>query len=70
MGLAESDAIVIENAPLGIRAANNAHIKCIVTLNNTPLQHSDFEGLVEHELMFADTRSVISFLKEYCEQSG
>jgi HAD superfamily hydrolase (TIGR01509 family) len=70
MGLAESDAIVIENAPLGIRAANNAHIKCIVTLNNTPLQHSDFEGLVEHELMFADTRSVISFLKEYCEQTG
>jgi beta-phosphoglucomutase len=70
MGLAESDAIVIENAPIGIRAANNAHIKCIVTLNNTPLQLSDFEGLVEHELMFADTRSVISFLKEYCEQTG
>lgn len=70
MELTESDAIVIENAPLGIRAANNAHIKCIVTLNNTPLQLSDFEGLVEHELIFADTRSVISFLKEYCEKTG
>lgn len=70
MGLPESDAIVIENAPLGIRAANNARIKCIVTLNNTPLQLSDFEGLVEHELMFADTRSVFSFLKEYCEKTG
>jgi beta-phosphoglucomutase len=70
MGLPESDAIVIENAPLGIRAANNARIKCIVTLNNTPLQLSDFEDLVEHELMFADTRSVISFLKEYCEKTG
>jgi beta-phosphoglucomutase len=70
MGLTESDAIVIENAPLGIRAANNAHIKCIVTLNNTPLQLSDFEGLVEHKLIFADTRSVIPFLKEYCEKTG
>jgi HAD superfamily hydrolase (TIGR01509 family) len=69
MELTESDAIVIENAPLGIRAANNAHIKCIVTLNNTPLQLSDFEGLVEHELIFADTRSVISFLKKYCEKT-
>jgi beta-phosphoglucomutase len=70
MGLPKSDAIVIENAPLGIRAANNAGINCIVTLNNTPLQLSDFEGLVEHEFVFADTRSVISFLKDYCEKTG
>lgn len=70
IGLSESDAIIIENAPLGVRAANNAGIRCIVTLNNTPLQLSDFEGLVEHELIFADTVSVIPFLKEYCEKNS
>jgi beta-phosphoglucomutase len=69
MGLSESEAIVVENAPLGVKAANNAGIECIVTLNNTPLKISDFEGLVEHESIFADTKSVISFIKEYCEEN-
>ena len=70
MGLSESEAIVVENAPLGVKAANNAGIECIVTLNNTPLKISDFEGLVEHESIFPDTKSVISFLKEYCEKNS
>ena len=69
MGLSESEVIVVENAPLGVKAANNAGIECIVTLNNTPLKISDFEGLVEHESIFADTKSVISFIKEYCEEN-
>ena len=69
MGLSESEVIVVENAPLGVKAANNAGIECIVTLNNTPLKISDFEGLVEHESIFADTKSVISFIKEYCEET-
>ncbi len=47
MGLKESEAIVVENAPLGVKAANNAGIRCIVTLNNTPLKISDFEGLID-----------------------
>ena len=68
MGLSESEAIVVENAPLGVKAANNAGIECIVTLNNTPLKISDFEGLVEHESIFADTKSVISLIKECCEK--
>ena len=46
MSLKESEAIVVENAPLGVKAANNAGIRCIVTLNNTPLKISDFEGLI------------------------
>ncbi|HEX2170789.1 MAG TPA: HAD family hydrolase, partial [Nitrososphaera sp.] len=70
MGLSESEAIVVENAPLGVKAANNADIQCIVTLNNTPLKISDFEGMVEHESIFPDTKSVISFLKEYCEKNS
>jgi HAD superfamily hydrolase (TIGR01509 family) len=67
MGLTESEAIVVENAPLGIKAANNAGIRCIVTLNNTPLKISDFEGLIADESIFPDTSSASSFLKEYCE---
>jgi beta-phosphoglucomutase len=67
MGLTESEAIVVENAPLGVKAANNAKLKCIVTLNNTPLKLSDFEGLVAQESIFPNTSSAISFLKEYCQ---
>ncbi|MDQ3836557.1 MAG: HAD family phosphatase [Thermoproteota archaeon] len=70
MGLKESEAIVVENAPLGVKAANKAGIRCILTLNNTPLELSDFDGLVSPELIFQDTNSAISFLKEYCEQNS
>jgi beta-phosphoglucomutase len=69
MGLTESEAIVVENAPLGIKAANNAGIRCIVTLNNTPLKISDFDGLIADESIFPDTSSASSFLKEYCEST-
>ena len=67
MALTESQAIVVENAPLGVKAANNAGVRCIVTLNNTPLKISDFEGLIAHESIFPNTSSASSFLKEYCE---
>jgi HAD superfamily hydrolase (TIGR01509 family) len=67
MGLTESEAIVVENAPLGVKAANNAGIRCIVTVNNTPLKVSDFEGLIGQESIFPNTSSAISFLKEYCQ---
>ena len=67
MGLTESDAIVVENAPLGVKAANNAGLRCIVTLNNTPLKISDFEGLIAYESIFPNTSSATLFLKEYCQ---
>lgn len=67
IGLTESEAIVVENAPLGVKAANNAKIRCIVTLNNTPLKLLDFEGLIRKESIFPNTSSAISFLKEYCQ---
>jgi beta-phosphoglucomutase len=67
MGLTESEAIVIENAPLGVKAANNAKIRCIVTLNDTPLKLSDFEDLIGQESIFPNTSSAISFLREYCQ---
>jgi beta-phosphoglucomutase-like phosphatase (HAD superfamily) len=55
LGLTESEALVVENASLGIKAANNAGIGCIVTLNNTPLKISDFHGLISDESIFPDT---------------
>lgn len=67
MGLTESEAIVVENAPLGVKAANNAGIRCIVTLNNTPLKISDFDGLIARESIFPNTSSASSFLKEHCQ---
>ena len=69
MGLTESEAIVVENAPLGVKAANNAKIRCIVTLNNTPLKLSDFEGFIPQESIFPKTSSTISYLKEYCQST-
>jgi beta-phosphoglucomutase len=68
MGLTESEAIVVENAPLGVKAANNAGIRCIVTLNNTPLKISDFDGLIAPESIFPNTSSASSFLKGHCQR--
>jgi beta-phosphoglucomutase len=67
MGLTETEAIVVENAPLGVKAANNAGLRCIVALNNTPLKLSDFDGLIARESIFPNTISASSFLKEHCQ---
>jgi beta-phosphoglucomutase-like phosphatase (HAD superfamily) len=67
LGLRASEAIIVENAPLGVKAANNAGIKCIVTLNNTPLKVPDFDGLILRESIFPDTKSAGLFLKQYCQ---
>jgi beta-phosphoglucomutase len=59
MNLTPSEAIVVENSPLGIEAANKAGIPYIVTLNNTPLEISDFGSLLEGDKLnnriFKDT---------------
>lgn len=72
MDLRPSEAIVVENAPLGIQAAIRAGIEYIVTLNNTPLDIStDFKGTIsfedkERNKVFKNTKSASSFLKEWC----
>jgi hypothetical protein len=55
-----SDAIVIENAPLGVKAA----IPCVVTLNTSLLTLADFEGLIFKDRIFKDTISAGKFLKK------
>ncbi len=49
------DAVVVENAPLGVKAANNAGIGCYVALNNTPLVRSDFGGMIPQDRIFEKT---------------
>ena len=68
MNIKPSECIVVENAPLGVEAANNAGIKCIITLNNTPLDiSSDFDNLILKETkIFHNTKSTIDFLKKWC----
>ncbi len=66
MKIKPSECIVVENTPLGVEAANNAGIKCIITLNNTPLDiSSDFDNLILKETkIFQDTKIYNRFLKE------
>jgi beta-phosphoglucomutase len=71
MNLTPSEAIVVENSPLGIEAANKAGIPYIVTLNNTPLEiSSDFGSLLEGDKLnngiFKDTKGASNFLKDWC----
>jgi beta-phosphoglucomutase-like phosphatase (HAD superfamily) len=71
MNLTPVDAIVVENSPLGVEAAAKAGIPYIITLNNTPLDISDFGTLQskkdqENSIIFKDTISASKFLKEWC----
>ena len=60
------DGVVVENAPLGVKAANSAGILCIVTLNRSPLAISDFKGLIPEDRVLKDTNSSGSFLSNWC----
>jgi beta-phosphoglucomutase len=68
MNIKSSDCIIVENAPLGVEAANKAGIKCIITVNNTPLEvSSDFPNVISKEtIIFRDTKSTIDFLRKWC----
>jgi beta-phosphoglucomutase len=72
LNLKPSQAIIVENSPLGIESALRAGVRFIVTLNNTPLKLSDFKGLLSNsekeinDIVFKDTKSAIKFLTEWC----
>jgi beta-phosphoglucomutase-like phosphatase (HAD superfamily) len=67
MNLKPSQTMIVENAPLGVQAANNAGIKCIVVLNNTPLMVSDFNSLISEEGIFKETGSAKNVLQNWCK---
>lgn len=67
-----SEALIVENAPLGVKSAIRAEIRYIITLNNTPLTLDDFEGLLRmgsetiNEILFKNTRSALKYLTNWC----
>jgi beta-phosphoglucomutase-like phosphatase (HAD superfamily) len=66
--LKTAGSIVVENAPLGVEAANRAGIPCIVVLNNTPLRAVDFKPLVSEERIFKWTELAFNFLQKGCNE--
>jgi beta-phosphoglucomutase-like phosphatase (HAD superfamily) len=66
LNLDNNEALVVENAPLGIKSANNAGIQSIVTLNTSPLAIDDFKDLISEDRIFIDTKSAGRFLKKWC----
>ena len=69
-GTSNNEAIVVENAPLGIKAANDAAILSIVTLNTSPLAITDFKEWISEDRIFKDTMSAGRFLKKWCISGG
>jgi beta-phosphoglucomutase len=65
-GTSNNEVIVVENAPLGIKAANYAVIPSIVTLNTSPLAITDFKEWISEDRIFKDTVSAGRFLKSWC----
>jgi HAD superfamily hydrolase (TIGR01509 family) len=70
LGIPSSHALIVENAPLGVQAANNARIKCIVILNSSPLLPVDFEGIIKNENIFTDIKMADDMLKDWCSNSS
>src|SRR5918911_4197130 len=66
LNLNNNEALVVENAPLGIKSANDAGIQSIVTLNTSPLAIDDFKDLISKDRIFKDTKSAGRFLKKWC----
>ena len=69
--LKPSEALVVENSPLGVDSATKAKLEYIITLNNTPLELSDFQGIPNNvdfvsKRIFEDTQSAREFLIEWC----
>ena len=71
LGLKPSETLVVENSPLGVDSAAKANIEYIITLNNTPLELSDFQDIPNDvdfvsKRIFDDTQSARKFLIDWC----
>ena len=61
------EAIVVENAPLGVEAAIKAGLQYIIVLNNTPLQMKDFKFITDYDRIFEETKYATKFLQTWCD---
>jgi beta-phosphoglucomutase len=67
LGIPSTNALIVENAPLGVQAARRAGVKCIVVLNSSPLFASDFsESIEDTSFIFKDMNAVSGLLKKWC----
>jgi beta-phosphoglucomutase len=66
MKIDTAEAIVVENAPLGVEAAFKAGLQCIIVLNNTPLQMNDFKLSTDYGRIFKETKYATKFLQTWC----
>ncbi len=72
LNLKPSEAVIVENAPLGVESAIRAGVRYVITLNNTPLELSEFKGLLPedkneiNDIIFKDTKSASKFLNDWC----
>lgn len=69
--LKPSEALIVENSPLGVNSAAKAKIQYIITLNNTPLKLSDFYNIPNdiqfaRKRIFKDTQSASKLLVDWC----
>ena len=63
------DVLVIENAPLGVHASNNATIKPVVVLNNSPLRVNDFVNLIPNNQIYDETKNIEDKLITWCHDA-
>jgi beta-phosphoglucomutase len=63
------DVLVIENAPLGVQASNNAAIKPVVVLNNSPLRVNDFVNLIPIDQIYDETKNIGEKLVTWCHDA-
>ena len=66
MKIDTAEAIVVENAPLGVEAAIKAGLQCIIVLNNTPLQMKDFKLMTDYSRIFEETKYTTTLLETWC----
>jgi beta-phosphoglucomutase len=67
--LDSQDVIVVENSPLGVKAALRAGLRVIVVLNNSPLVRDDFVDLIPAGDIFTETKNTKSLLYDWCKNS-
>ena len=64
-----SEVLVIENAPLGVQASNNAAIQPVVVLNNSPLRVNDFVNLIPIDQIYDETKNIGDKLITWCHDA-
>ncbi|MCI0557670.1 MAG: HAD hydrolase-like protein [Nitrososphaera sp.] len=65
-GLQPSEGVVVENAPLGAKAAENAVIESVVVQANTPFEKADFGDAISNRRIFEKTGTLRGMLGVMC----